>query len=79
MKTIVEIVPLLIPFGVNTVYGGTRAAIGLASVLPTFYKSLEGLLLGDSKSALTDPVSKAEGFMAKFSQQSTSDEGAESM
>ena len=79
MKTIVEIVPLLIPFGVNTVYGGTRAAIGLASVLPTFYKSLEGLLLGDSKSALTDPVSKAEGFMAKFSQQSTSDEGTESM
>lgn len=75
-KTIVEIAPLLIP-GVNTWYGGTRAAISLASVMPTFYKSLESLLLGDNKSVLTDPVTKAESWMAKFNQTSSSDKGAE--
>jgi hypothetical protein len=31
------------------------------SVLPTFYKSIESLLLGDSQGFLTDPVTKAEG------------------
>lgn len=77
IKTIVEIAPLLIP-GVNTWYGGTRAAISLASVMPTFYKSVEGWLLGDNKSALSDPVTKAEGWMAKFNQTSSSDAGAES-
>ena len=77
-KTIIEIAPLLIP-GVNTVYGGTRAAIGLMSVLPTFYKSIESLLLGDSQGFLTDPVTKAEGWMAKFNQQSSSDKGSEGL
>lgn len=76
MKTIAEIAPLLIP-GVNTWYGGTRAAIGLATVMPTFYKSIEGWLLGDNKSILTDPVTKAEGWLAKFNQTSSSDRGSE--
>lgn len=60
VKTIVEIAPLLIP-GFNTIYGGTRAAVGLATVMPTFLKSLEGMLLGDSKNYGDDPISKAEG------------------
>ena len=77
-KTIIEIAPLLIP-GLNTAYGGTRAAIGLMSVLPTFYKSIESLLLGDNQGFLTDPVTKAEGWMAKFSQQSNSDKGSEGL
>ena len=77
-KTIIEIAPLLIP-KVNVIYGGTKAAIGLMSVLPTFYKSIESLLLGDSQGFLTDPVTKAEGWMAKFNQQSSSDKGSESL
>lgn len=76
MKTIVEIAPLLIP-GVNTWYGGTRAAVGLATVMPTFYKSIESWLLGDNNSSFTDPVSKAEGWLAKFNQSSSSDKGAQ--
>ena len=43
-----------------------------------FYKSIESLLLGDSQGFLTDPVTKAEGWMAKFNQQSSSDKGSES-
>lgn len=71
-----EVAPLLIPV-VNTVYGGTRAALGLISVMPTFYKSLESLLLGDNKSIMTDPVTKAESWLSKFNTKSTSDEAAE--
>lgn len=75
-KMLAEVAPLLIPV-VNTVYGGTRAALGLISVMPTFYKSLESLLLGDNKSIMTDPVTKAEGWLSKFNTKSTSDEAAE--
>ena len=78
VKTIVEIAPLLIP-GFNTYYGGTKAALGLAAVMPTFYKSLEGMLLGDSKQYGNDPINKAEGWMAKFSAQSSSDKGSEGL
>ena len=39
--------------GVGTYYGGVRAAVGLASALPTFYKAIEGLLLGDEETSLT--------------------------
>ena len=73
-----EIAPFLIP-GVGTIYGGAKAAITLASVLPTFYKSLEGILLGDNKSSVTDIATAAEGYLAKFTQESTSDEGSKSM
>ncbi len=76
-KAVAEVAPLLIP-GLNTWYAGTRAAVSLASVLPTFYKSLEGLLLGDEESALTDPVTKAEGWLAKFNQSSKSEEASRS-
>ena len=76
VKTMVEIAPLLIP-GFGTTYGGMRAAVGLASVLPTFFKSMDSLLRGDSTNYGKDPITKAEGWMAKFSQQSSSDAGSE--
>lgn len=78
LKIAAEIAPYLIP-GFNTYYGGVNAALGLASVMPTFYKSIEGLLLGDSKSGLTDVATAAEGYMAKFTASSFSDEAQESM
>lgn len=46
-KLAAEIAPFLIP-GVNTVYGGFKMALGLATVLPTFYKAIEGIFLGDT-------------------------------
>ena len=83
MKTIVEIAPFLIPGGVGTkigtIYGGLRAGISLASVLPTFYKSLEGILLGDTTTRLNDTMNSVEGYMSKFTQSSYSDEAQDSM
>ena len=73
-----EIAPFLIP-GFGEIYGGAKAALSLASVLPTFYKSLEGLLIGDNKSSVTDVATAAEGYMAKYTQDSVSDEGSQSM
>jgi hypothetical protein len=46
-KLAVEIAPFLIP-GVNTFYGAYKMAKGLTYVLPVFYKSIEGIFLGDS-------------------------------
>lgn len=83
MKTIVEIAPFLIPGGIGTkigtIYGGLRAGISLASVLPTFYKSLEGILLGDTTTKLNDTMNSVEGYMSKFVQSSYTDEAQTSM
>lgn len=46
-KLIVEIAPFLIP-GVREYYGGYKMAMGLSYVLPTFYKAIEGIFLGDN-------------------------------
>lgn len=73
-----QIAPFVIP-GFNAYYGGVAAAMGLASVLPTFYKSLEGILFGDTKTGVTDIATAAENYIAKFSQQSLSDEAQSSM
>lgn len=59
VKTLVEIAPLLIPFTAPT-YAGVRAAVGLASVMPTFYKAFEGILLGDEAGMFRDPITTAE-------------------
>jgi len=45
-KLVVEIAPFLIP-QTAAVYGAYKAAKGLAFVLPTFYKAIEGIFLGD--------------------------------
>ena len=77
-KLAAEIAPVLIP-GVGLYYGGVKAAIGLASVMPTFYKSFESLLLGEQKSALTGVATNVEGWMSKFGATSVSDEASSSM
>ena len=77
-KIAAEIAPFLIP-GVAPIYGGIRAAIALSSVLPTFYKSFEGMLLGDEETGITKAATAAENYMAKFTTQSVSDAGQESL
>jgi hypothetical protein len=77
VKLAAQIAPFLIP-GVGTVYGGVRAAVTMASVLPTFYKSLEGMLLGENANAMGGLATSAENYMAKFAQQSVSEEGSKS-
>lgn len=72
-----QIAPYLIP-GFNLYYGGVSAAIGLASVLPTFYKAFEGILMGETKTSLTDSATAAESYLAKFTQNSISDEAQSS-
>jgi hypothetical protein len=78
LKLTSEIAPLLIP-GVNVYYAGVKTAIGLASVMPTFYKALEGMLLGDSYDPRQGVATAAEGYMAKFAASSVSDEAQQSM
>lgn len=78
LKIAAEIAPLFVP-GVNLAYGGVKAAIGLSSALPTFYKSIEGLILGDDTSKLHNLATAAEGYMSKFSVGSVSDEAQDSL
>ena len=77
-KLAAEIAPVFIP-GVGTFYGGVRAAVGLASALPTFYKAVEGLLLGDEETSLTKSATALEGWMSKYTASSVSDEASDSM
>ena len=81
-KLATEIAPLFIP-GVGTYYGAMRMAMGLGSALPTFYKSIEGIILGDStqgnETDLWKAATKAEGVFARLNGRSYSDKGSESM
>jgi hypothetical protein len=87
LKVAIGIAPFLIPeFGVfkgmasiPSLYGSINAAINLSTTMPTFYKSLEGILLGDTNSSLTNGATKLEGWMAKYAQSSISDEGSNSL
>jgi hypothetical protein len=78
VKLAAQIIPYVIP-GVNLWYGGITAAISLAAVMPTFYKSLEGMLLGEKQSSLNRAATAAEGYLSKYVQTSTSDEAQGSM
>lgn len=81
MKLATEVAPFLIP-GVGLWYGGFKMAIGLASVLPTFYKAGEGLFLGDNnglETGMWKMMNAAEGYTSKFTENSTSDEAQKSM
>ena len=73
MKTVASIAPYFIP-GVNTVWGGVTMAVGLASVMPAFAKSLEGLALGDKETAFTGAMNLMENYFKRFDN-SVSDEG----
>lgn len=81
-KTIATIVPYLIP-KFNRVWGGITAGIGLASTMPSLYKSLEGIFTGEdqfeNQSSLWKAMNSAEGFMSKFTTKSVSDEASKSM
>lgn len=77
-KLAAQIAPYVVP-GVNLVYGGVTAAVNLASVMPAFYKSFEGILLGDRVTDSTKVATAAESYLAKFVQSSKSDESQGSL
>ena len=91
MKLASEIAPFLIPgFNIGGAaikvaewYGALKMGIGLASVLPTFYKAAEGIILGDNKDGIETDLWKGmnatEGFMKKFTDRSLSDSSSGSM
>lgn len=77
-KLAAQIAPYVIP-GVNAYYGGVTAAINLAAVMPTFYKALEGMLLGDKVTGATKLATAGENYLSKFVQNSISDESQDSL
>lgn len=77
MKTAATVVPYLIP-GVNLAWGGITAAIGMGTVLPTFAKMLEGIVIGDKETDFTKAMSAQENWFNKFSS-SHSDEAQKSI
>lgn len=81
-KTAAEIAPYLIP-GFNMYYGTFKMSMGLAEALPSLYKSLEGIILGDTdkgnETALWKAASSVQGALAKYSTESQSDKGMNSM
>ena len=64
-KTAANIAPYLIP-GFNKIYGGVVAATNLAKVLPTFYKSIDSMFLGDNHTKLYDNATEMENWFSKF-------------
>ena len=86
MKTAFDIAPFFIPqFGIfkgmasiPNLYGSLRAATGLMAALPSFYKSFEGLLVGDNQTALTPAATALEGWLGKYTASSVSDEASSS-
>jgi hypothetical protein len=82
MKLVLNILPYCIPV-VNKVWGGLHMAYGLASIMPAFYKSFEGIFLGgdnkqyDDNTLLWQWATKAENWF-KHWEGSLSDEGRKS-
>lgn len=82
-KLFFNVLPYFIP-GLNTIYGGIHMAYGLASIIPTVYKSVEGMILGgdnkdyDEHNALWQAMTKAENWFKKI-EFSTSDEAKGSL
>lgn len=77
LKTAAVITPYLIPV-VRDIWGGVTAAVGLATVMPTFAKMAEGVALGDVDTGFTRRMNTLENYWKKFGN-STSDEGKQSM
>lgn len=65
MKAMLPIAFYLIP-GVNSWYATLSVIGGLASVMPTFYKSFESILGVDKNPLETDTVTMAENWFRKF-------------
>lgn len=72
-KTAVSTGMYLIP-GVQEVWGAINAALFTASVLPTFAKAIEGLIIGDKNTGFTDTMSLMENYFKRFDH-SISDDG----
>jgi hypothetical protein len=81
-KLLASILPYCIPGG-NKIWGAAHMAYGLASIMPTFYKSIEGIILGgdnknyEDNTLLWQWATKAENWFGKY-ESSLSDEGKES-
>lgn len=65
MKTAAKSIPYCIPY-VNAAWGGITAAINLASVMPTFAKTLEGIAVGDKETAFSKKANSVENYFKKF-------------
>jgi hypothetical protein len=76
-KTAAAVLPYLFPVA-REVWGGITAAVSLASVLPTFAKMAEGIVVGDKETGFTKSMSTVENYFKKFDK-STSDSGKQSM
>ena len=76
-----QIAPYLIP-GFNVVWGGITASLGLASIMPTFYKALDGIFTGNEnlkeQNSLWKGATNAENWFSKFNN-SFSDESQSSL
>lgn len=75
-KLLFQIAPYFIPV-VNNYYAAAKATVGLASVLPTFYKSIDGILFGDEPTEARDAATRIENWFRKW-EPSKSEEGRSS-
>lgn len=64
-KTLVHALPYLIP-QVRGVMGAVAATVNLVSVMPTFYKALEGIITGDERTSATKGATSVENWFKKF-------------
>ena len=68
-KIAAQVTPYLIP-GFNKIWGGLSATFGMASVLPTFYKAMDGILTGNEalteQNSLWKGATNAENWFSKF-------------
>lgn len=76
-KTVVSIAPLLIP-GVGEIYGTAGVFAGLAAVMPTFGKAINGMVSSitgtDSNNAVKQRLTNMENWFGRFGE-SLSDKG----
>lgn len=75
-KLVMQIAPYFIP-GVGGVYAAVKTVTGLASVLPTFYKSLNSAFFGENDSESYDAATRVENWFRKW-EPSKSEEGRNS-
>ena len=64
-KTAFQIIPLLIP-GFGEVYGTIGVFTGLASIMPTFAKGINGIITGSNDNFLGRGFTQAENWLQRF-------------
>jgi hypothetical protein len=77
LKTAAAVLPYLFPVA-REIWGGITAAVSLSSVLPTFAKMAEGVVLGDQETGFTKSMNAVENYFKKFDK-STSDAGKQNI